>query len=897
MGDVADLLQSLLLNAKPDYQAFRTAVIAMQGSLPPLELARSRVALRLSYGLEQLLEGRAGPADGAVLLRQAIHAYHRRLPLPKALWRILQAHDVSSDLRVIDETDTSVWITADAWKPAWLPGAGVEQLDALAVRRQDESGVGDGVLYAASDGKFRDYQSDAQKVAVHACLFAAPGTTTLVTLPTGSGKSLCALLPAWFDSQGGRHKGGTTLVVVPTVALAIDQEAQARALFRHASAASHCPRSLTGGTTAEERAEILQSIRDGALPVLFTSPESLLQTALYDACLAAARSGTLSRLVVDEAHLVQTWGANFRTEFQFLATYRRQLLEASQGRLRTVLLSATVQRSCEALLERLFSDPGQFTWVGGNRLRPEVNFWFSVPPNLEARRSQVLEALHHVPRPAILYVAAPDEALEWRSEARAHGFKRIAAFTGETTSQDRHGLLRAWNNDEIDLMIATTAFGLGVDKPDVRTVIHACLPENLDRFYQEVGRGGRDGNSSISLLCTTRGDKDIAASMLSKALITPDKAIPRWEGMRRSSYRAPGVGDVLRVDIDSPPYGQPNMRRGPSNRNWNEHTLLLMERARLIAITDTAVAPSPAGEELSPANAKRKAPRPGESESREAVLELQVLQPLITDDPEALRQTLDPVREDERKELDQALVDMRAVVKDAVSDESARCLAYSLADLYANTALACGGCPACRREGRQPYAMAIPADLDLPAHPLPPDPADEAKLAYQLRRAFSGQRELNLLWDGPRDVARLEPLKDLIVALVHAGMQQVLAPGEVLRRNQWRATLVSHLAAQPETAHALMIADWIMPPHSHSLFPLATVVVYSADDERADRLHRALRTASHHELQGQHLIRVAHRDLMLASEFGLFRDRMAGPTITVGGLLAAVRAADNVGLF
>lgn len=894
VSDVADLLQSLLVHPEPDYTAFRAQVSSIQPQLDLLDRARARIAVRLSLALEAHAVQRAGTADIAVLLRQAIRAYNRRLPLPKSLWRAIQSHEVDSDLRVIEERETVVWIVATSWRPSWLPSAGVEQFDTLAVRRHDQPGVGDGLLYAASEGRFLDYQSTAQKMAVHAAVFAAPGSTTLVTLPTGSGKSLCALLPAWFQTRGGEKSGATTLVVVPTVALALDQEAQARALFHRISDPARLPHSLTGETSAEERTLILQGVRDGTLPLVFTSPESLLQSGLYSACLAAARAGSLTHFVVDEAHLVQTWGANFRTEFQFLATYRRQLLEASGGALRTILLSATIQRSCETLLQRLFSEPGRFTWVGGNRLRPEISFWLATAPDHAERHARIIEALHHLPRPAILYVASPDDALEWCDEARTLGFMRLATFTGDTGGNERRRLLAKWNDDAIDLMIATTAFGLGVDKPDVRAVIHACMPENLDRYYQEVGRGGRDGVSSISLLCVTPNDSDVAESLLSKAFITPDKAIPRWEGMRRSGRRTAGIGDRLRADIDAPPANRPNMRRGPSNRAWNEHTLLLMERAGLIAITDTAATSDPPPTEPSSDAAAHPAPLGREAQQREAQLEIQVLQPLVTDDAAALQRALEPARDAERGELDDALADMRQFVKQATKDHSTRCLAYSLADLYANTALACGGCPACREDAHPPYASPIPAGLDLAASPIE---TTAPALAYQLQHAFGGQRNLNLLWDGSGDLARFERLSGLLVALVRAGIQQVLAPADLLLHDTWRHALIKRLASLPGSAHALIPSEWILPPQNSSLFPLSTVVVYPVDSDEADRLHRALTRARGDNLREQFLIRIASRDLTLPSEFGLFRDRVTGPVISVNELLTWLNPEQSVGLF
>ena len=105
----------------------------------------------------------------------------------------------------------------------------------------------------------------------------------------------------------------------------------------------------------------------------------------------------------------------------------------------------------------------------------------------------MLEALRHVPRPAILYVTRVVDAKAWRDRLEAEGFEHAELVHGETGANERDRILRGWRDGDIDLVVATSAFGLGIDYRHVRAVVHACIPESLDRFYQEVGRGGRDG--------------------------------------------------------------------------------------------------------------------------------------------------------------------------------------------------------------------------------------------------------------------------------------------------------------------------------------------------------------------------------------------------------------------
>jgi superfamily II DNA/RNA helicase len=857
MIDCADDLQSRLLASDPDYAGFAAGWRACP--LSNEARAISRPLVRLALALHDFTDGRAGTADLAVLLRQAIRTCQRSFTLPLSLWQLITNQAPLTGLRPITGLETGlVEVKAESWRPVWLPGA--ESIDCLNRRRSDIPALGDGLLYAFSGKQWTGYQSAAQKACIAACLFAPPGQTTLVTLPTGAGKSLCALLPAWHSSQGGRIKGGSTIVIMPTVSLALDQERQARKFFEEAGYAEFAPLSLTGAADATQRATVRDGLRYGTLSLLFLSPEALLNTDLREIVLNGARAGSINTLVIDEAHVVQTWGAGFRTEFQFLATYRKQLLGASEGRLRTVLLSATITPESETLLQRLFAEDGSFTALRANRLRPEPEFWFDEAPNWRVREERVLEALFHLPRPAILYVTRPEEAETWIARLRGLGFARIEAFTGRTESAERLRVLDEWTRDMRDIMVATSAFGLGVDKSDVRTVLHATLPENLNRFYQEVGRGGRDGFSSVSLLCTCPGDDDLAFRMTSNARITTEQAWARWLGIWRTAQQTGNDGDHWVVDLFSVPTNNPEMRKSQINREWNEHTLLLMQRSNLISIED-----------LPARDWNTNWLQPDQSDVEPAWLALRVLDPLAIQDPSTFLSRVGETRTKEREEIWQALRGMKALVRTFSKNSPVECLAYTFAQLYPDTALACGGCPTCRKASDPPYASPLELLQDGSTSYSPQAPY----LRADLRELLGERRQLHADWEGMRSCEPLKTRRSLLAKLVWAGCQQLILPDELAADRDWMDGLMQALARECQVPHWVLreadVVDRVLP-----LLALPTVVLYPPDDSAADRLYQELQRRFGRDRAAIWQVSIIPAGLWLASERGLFNQRVNG---------------------
>jgi ATP-dependent DNA helicase RecQ len=472
-------------------------------------------------------------------------------------------------------------LQAQPWEPTWLPDVpdnGVDGFVASETERRTRTlqPPADPFLpYITRGGvRFDRYRSPGQKAAMRAALLAPPGSTLVVSLPTGEGKSLIFQAIARLGFETNRY--GVTVVVTPTVALALDHEQSARRL-----GFGDGPFAYRAGDDANNRV-LSDRIRDGTQELLFASPEAVCGSSITSALEDAARSGRLRALVVDEAHLIDSWGINFRPDFQVLSAVRQSWLADVEpaNAFRTALLSATLTPDTIDTLETLFPPRhgGRFGVSSAARLRPEIEYWVAPETSGEDRIPRVEEALLHLPRPCILYTTQRWQAQDWLRRAKQLGFLRVDMVTGESSATHRQRVIEAWSGGDLDLAIGTSAFGLGIDNPHVRAVIHACVPETLDRFYQEVGRGGRDGHASLSLILPSPRDRRIAARLNSERLLTIEKAEPRWRSMFLSPLKK-NLGDrVFELPMDVPPGLDPERIDMVSERSkgWNVRTLTLL---------------------------------------------------------------------------------------------------------------------------------------------------------------------------------------------------------------------------------------------------------------------------------------------------------------------------------
>jgi len=421
------------------------------------------------------------------------------------------------------------------------------------------------------------YLSAGQREALRAMFHLPAGVTLLANLPTGSGKSLLGQAAALV--HGGLGK--MTIVVVPTVALAFDQMRRMKEMLRALDPYwEDMPLAFHSGLDQEDRRRIKQALAAGTQRILFASPESVTGS-LRRSIESGARAGYVKTIVIDEAHLVVGWGDAFRPAFQLLPALVRTLSELNCGEpIRTVLASATLTTNTVSVLQNLFGPPERTHMVASVHLRPEPRYAAHVAAGPVERTELVLDAIAAAPRPYIVYVTERAQAKLWHRRLVALGHRRLALFHGGTDDRERERILDDWAANRIDGVVATSAFGLGVDKSDVRSVIHATLPESLDRFYQEVGRGGRDGIACASLLVSEPKDIPMAYSIASPTLIGDDNGFERWDLMIRHA-KQDGVG-LTWVDITVRPGHLKQKSR--ANKAWNLRTLTLMARAKLIEL-------------------------------------------------------------------------------------------------------------------------------------------------------------------------------------------------------------------------------------------------------------------------------------------------------------------------
>jgi ATP-dependent DNA helicase RecQ len=336
-----------------------------------------------------------------------------------------------------------------------------------------------------------------QAEAIHAAL---DGRDSLVVMPTGGGKSLCYQLPPLVGES-------TDVVVSPLVALMKDQVDALEAIGYPAAA-------IHSGLSQDERRQIRDRLAAGELRLLFTAPERLVNTGLLD---LLAQVG-VKRFSIDEAHCISQWGHDFRPEYRQLALLRDRFPTAS---LHAFTATATPRVRDDIAAQLQLRSPDVLV---GTFDRP--NLCYRVVPRTD-RIQQTLEILgRHAGEASIVYCISRKETERLAARLAAEGILARPYHAG-LDPRERHKTQEAFARETIDVVVATVAFGMGIDRSDVRLVLHTSLPKSLEAYQQETGRAGRDGLAAECVLLYSSADvfswESLVRKSAEEAELEPDE--------------------------------------------------------------------------------------------------------------------------------------------------------------------------------------------------------------------------------------------------------------------------------------------------------------------------------------------------------------------------------------
>lgn len=322
--------------------------------------------------------------------------------------------------------------------------------------------------------KHDSFRSLQQEIIESVC----NGKDTLAILPTGGGKSICFQIPALM-------KEGICLVISPLVALMKDQVANLQQRNIKAIA-------LTGGIATEEIIDLLDNCQFGNYKFLYLSPERLQADWILD----RVKSLPINLIAIDEAHCVSQWGHDFRPAY-----LKINHLKEHFPKIPFLALTATATPKVK---EDIIQDLNLHQPAIFQKSFARENLAYMVF-EVEDKLYRIQQILAKNTAPSIIYVRNRKSCLDTAAQLNTLGF-RATYYHGGLSYKEKEKNMRRWMNEEVQVMVATNAFGMGIDKANVKTVIHIQLPENLENYYQEAGRAGRDGNKAYAILLNSPSD-------------------------------------------------------------------------------------------------------------------------------------------------------------------------------------------------------------------------------------------------------------------------------------------------------------------------------------------------------------------------------------------------------
>jgi ATP-dependent DNA helicase RecQ len=341
------------------------------------------------------------------------------------------------------------------------------------------------------------------------------GRDTFALLPTGGGKSICFQVPAMMQE-------GICLVVSPLVALMKDQVANLQKREIKAIA-------LTGGIHTEEIIDLLDNCQYGNYKFLYLSPERLQS----DWILERIKNLPINLIAIDEAHCVSQWGHDFRPAYLKISELKKFF-----PKIPFLALTAT---ATPRVIEDIKTELGLKDPILFQQSFERKNIAYMVF-EVEDKLYRVEQVLKKNPQPSIIYVRNRKSCLNMSTQLQSLGFS-ATYYHGGLTSREKDKNMQLWMSEKAQVIVATNAFGMGIDKDNVKTVIHTQLPENLENYYQESGRAGRNGEKAFSVVLTNSSDSNQSEQQFLSIL--PDKKFLNLMYVKLCNYFQIAYGEGL----------------------------------------------------------------------------------------------------------------------------------------------------------------------------------------------------------------------------------------------------------------------------------------------------------------------------------------------------------------
>ena len=316
---------------------------------------------------------------------------------------------------------------------------------------------------------YNSFRGEQEKIIIN----LLNGNDSMVIMPTGGGKSMCYQLPALISD-------GCAIVVSPLIALMKNQVDAIRGYYKNESIAHVLNSSLTKTQTTQ----VKEDITNGKTKLLYVAPESLVKTENT----AFFKAAKVSFYAIDEAHCISEWGHDFRPEYRKL----RQIIDAI-GKAPIIALTATATPKVrQDIMKNLQINNGKLFLDSFNR----SNLFYEIQPKKDVAKQIIQYIKNRTGESGVIYCLSRKKVEEIAEILQINGINALPYHAG-LDSKKRIEHQEAFLMDDCSVIVATIAFGMGIDKPDIRFVIHHDIPKSLEGYYQETGRAGRDGGKEI----------------------------------------------------------------------------------------------------------------------------------------------------------------------------------------------------------------------------------------------------------------------------------------------------------------------------------------------------------------------------------------------------------------